>query len=359
MAKQPDLPAAYPALLQDLKERIRSARLKASLAVNCELVMLYWSIGRDIVEKQRVEHWGTNMVDRLSKDLSREFPDYKGFSRRNVLYMRLFAESYPNERFVQQAAAQIPWTHNCIILDKVKSRAQREWYIHQTIENGWSRNVLIFQIERCLYEHQGKALTNFSSTLPEPDSDLAQQLTKDSYTFDFLSVESKMRERQLERGLVDNILAFILELGKGFAFLGSQYHIEVGGEDYYIDLLFYHIKLRCFVVIDLKTGKFKPEFAGKMNFYLSAVDDMLRHPDDKRSIGIILCKINNSFAVEYALRDMTKPMGVAEYRVTQRLPDRLRQDLPTAEELTARLRSAPASPARPVSLPKPRRRTDT
>ncbi|MGH6816990.1 MAG: PDDEXK nuclease domain-containing protein, partial [Hyphomicrobiaceae bacterium] len=246
----------------------------------------------------------------------------------------------------------------CMLLDRVKNLVQRQWYMQQAIENGWSRNVLALQIESGLYEHKGKALTNFSRTLPEPDSDLAQQVTKDRYTFDFLDVSTKRHEREIERGLVDNICAFILELGKGFAFLGNQYHMEIAEKDYYLDLLFYHVRLRCYVVFELKTTEFKPEYAGKMNFYLSAVDDLLRHPDDKRSIGIVLCKINSSFAVEYALRDMTKPIGVAEYCVTRQLPDRFQKDLPTAEELTARFHSALDSMA-PASSKKarlPRRR---
>lgn len=256
-----------------------------------------------------------------------------GLSARNLKYMRAFAEAYPDSQFVQQAVALLPWGHNVRLIETVKDRTEREWYVRQAIEHGWSRNVLVHQIESGLFDRQGKALTNFHRTLPAPQSELAQEIIKDPYYFDFLALGPEMLERDLERGLLENLRSLILELGKGFAFVGSQYHLEVGGQDYYLDLLFYHLRLRCFVVIDLKIEEFKPEFAGKMNFYLSAIDDQLRHANDAPTIGIILCKQRNEVIVEYALRDTAKPMGVAEYVLSGALPAQLRDELPTLEEL--------------------------
>jgi predicted nuclease of restriction endonuclease-like (RecB) superfamily len=262
----------------------------------------------------------------------------QGFSPRNIKYMRALAEAWPDEAIVQQLVAQIPWGHNVRILDMTKSPAEREWYIRMTIENGWSRNVLVIQIEAGLYRRQGKAQTNFARTLPAPQSDLAQQLLKDPYNFDFLTLSQEAHEKDLESGLLIEIRKFLLELGVGFSFVGAQYPLDVGGEEFKIDLLFYHLKLRCFVVIDLKTGSFKPEYAGKMNFYLSAVDDLLRHPDDKPSIGLILCKGKNRIVAEYALRDLAKPLGVSEFRHLEKLPEQLKSNLPTIEELEAELK---------------------
>lgn len=329
----PEPPENYAALLAELQQRIRSARLHAALSVNRELILLYWTIGRDILARQRVEGWGTKVIDRLATDLRRAFPEMTGISARNLKYMRAFAEAWPAEEFVQQVAAQLPWGHNMHLLDALKSPGEREWYARQAIRNGWSRNVLVHQIEGGLMIRQGSALTNFSRTLPAEQSELAQQIIKDPYSFDFLSLGPDMQERDLERGLIEHLRSLILELGKGFAFVGSQYHLEVGGQDYYLDLLFYHLRLRCFVVLELKVEDFKPEFAGKMNFYLSAVDDQLRHADDAPSIGIILCKGRNEVIVEYALRDTSKPMGVAQYRLSPALPEQLKRDLPTAEDL--------------------------
>jgi predicted nuclease of restriction endonuclease-like (RecB) superfamily len=327
------VPKDYPALLGDLKQRIHSARLRAALSVNRELVLLYWSIGRDILARQSTEGWGTKVIDRLAADLRRSFPEMAGLSARNLKYMRAFAEAWPDLQFVQQVVALLPWGHNTRLLDALKTAVQREWYAHQAIQHGWSRNVLNHQIESDLYARQGSALTNFSRTLPAEQSELAQQIIKDPYSFEFLSLGAEMLERDLERGLIERLRSLILELGKGFAFVGSQYHLDVGGQDYYLDLLFYHLRLRCFVVIDLKIEDFKPEFAGKMNFYLSAVDDQVRHPDDQPSIGIVLCKGRNEVVVEYALRDTSKPMGVAQYRLSPALPERLKRELPTAEDL--------------------------
>ncbi len=334
------LPAGYAKFLADLKEHIRRARVKAALSANRELILLYWEIGQMILERQRKEGWGAKVIDRLAQDLRREFPDMKGFSARNLKYMRAFAEAYPAQKFVQQVAAQIPWFHHCILLDKIKNPAERIWYIQQTIEHGWSRNVLVHQIESGLYHRKGKAITNFDRTLSAPQSDLAREMLKDPYVFDFLGLTEDIRERELEKQLIARIRDFLLELGVGFAFVGSQVHLEVGGEDFYLDLLFYHLKLRCYVVIELKTGEFKPEYAGKMNFYLSAVDDLLRHPDDKPSIGIILCKSKNKVIVEYALRDTNKPIGVSSYRLTRALPEEIKSSLPSVEELERKLKGA-------------------
>ena len=331
------MPAGYVELLEDLKRRIREARVRAALSVNRELVLLYWYIGREILKRQKQEGWGAKVIDRLARDLRREFPDMKGLSRANLFYMRAFAEAYPDEQFVQQLAGQLPWWHNVVIFTKIKDPALREWYIRACIEHGWSRAVLIAQIETRLHERQGKAVTNFERTLPASTSELARDILKDPYNFDFLGLHDKAVERDLERALLQHLRDFMLELGTGFAFVGSQYHLEVGGEDFYIDLLFYHLKLRCFVVIDLKMREFRPEDAGKMNFYLSAVDDLLRHPEDRPSIGLILCKTKNRLVVEYSLRDMNKPIGTASYQLTRTLPADLQESLPSVEELEAEL----------------------
>ncbi len=331
------IPEGYDEFLRGLKERIRTAQVRAALAVNRELVLLYWRIGQDILERQRQSGWGSKVIDRLAADLRSAFPEMSGFSPRNLKYMRAFAEAWPDEDFVQQVAAQLPWFHNCTILDKLKNLAERIWYAQQTIENGWSRNILIHQIESNLFHRKGKAITNFDRTLPAPQSELAQQIIKDPYNFDFLSLGSEAKERDLERGLIAQLQKFLLELGVGFAFVGSQYPLEVDGEDFFIDLLFYHLKLRCFVVIDLKMDQFRPEYAGKMNFYLSAVDDLLKHSSDQPSLGIILCNTKKKMVVEYALRDTSKPLGVAEYRITAALPERLKGNLPSIEDLEAEL----------------------
>lgn len=327
----------YAELLRTLKERICTAQSRASVSVNRELVLLYWEIGRNILLRQASEHWGAKVIDRLSNDLSREFPDMKGFSTRNLKYMRAFSSAYPDKGFVQQVAAQIPWFHNCLLLDKTSNSAEREWYIRQTIQNGWSRNVLVHQIESKLYQRHGKAIANFNRTLSSPQSDLALEMLKDPYIFDFLSLNKESKERDLEQGLTEHIRRFLLELGIGFAFVGSQYHIEVGGEDFYIDLLFYHLKLRSYILIDLKMGEFRPEYTGKMSFYLSVVDDMLRHNDDQPSIGIILCKSKNKIIAEYALRDIGKPIGISGYKLFESLPKELKGSLPTIQELETEL----------------------
>jgi len=337
---EPLAPDTYGQFLADLKRRIRTAQLRASIAVNRELVLLYWQIGRDILDRQQRENWGAKVIDRLAADLKGAFPDMKGFSPRNLKYMRRFAEVWAGEEFVQQVAAQLPWFHNCVLLDKLSDREERIWYAKATIQHGWSRNVLVHQIESGRLHRQGKAVANFDRTLPAPQSDLARDITKDPYNFDFLTLGDDAHERDLERGLLDHLRQFLLELGVGFAFVGSQYRLAVGDQEFYIDLLFYHLKLRAYVVIDLKMKSFEPEFAGKMNFYLSAVNDLLRHPDDQPSIGLILCKTNDRFVAEYALRDINKPIGISEYRLAESLPEKLKGSLPTIEELESELGSA-------------------
>lgn len=340
----------YISFFQEIKDRIHKAQVKASLAVNKELIILYWDIGRRIALQQQNEGWGTSVIERLAKDIQKSFPNLKGFSLSNLRRMKAFFLSYSNslikhaqvvreleKQGLPQLVAEIPWGHNIILIEKVKNISERFWYIQKTIENGWSRNVLVHQIESGLYHRQGKAISNFPETLPPPQSDLAQQLLKDPYTFDFLTIGEKAKERELEEDLLLHLKDFLIELGKGFAFVGSQYQLEVGDKDFYIDLLFYHTQLHSYVVIDLKLEDFKPEFAGKMNFYLSAIDDLLRHKDDQPSIGIILCKTRNKIIAEYALRDTKKPMGVATYRLTKYLPDKLKANLPSIKELQKEL----------------------
>ena len=313
----------YSNFFNSIKDRVRKTQQRAILGINKELIILYWDIGRMILHKQKRKGWGSKVIDYLSLDLCHEFPEIKGFSVRNLKYMRNFAKEYPDFAFVQQVAAQLPWFHNCILIERVPDIEERRWFLHKCLAHGWSRNVLIHQIDSGLFRRQGKAITNFDQTLPQTNSDLAHQTLKDPYIFDFLCLGPEAQERNLERGLLDNIRDFLLELGEGFSFVGSQYHMEVGGDDFYIDLLFYHLKLRCFVVVDLKMGEFMPEYAGKMNFYLSAIDDKLRHPNDKRSIGLILCKTRNRLVAEYTMRDLKKPIGVATYRLPKRILSKL------------------------------------
>lgn len=413
------LPTDYAPLLAEIKTRIRTAQVKAALAANAELVLLYWQMGQRIAEMQAKEGWGAGVIPRLAADLHAEFPEMRGFSERNIGRMIRFFQEYPGvfaisptplaelgtAEIVQQPAAllspaaepsspesivppalaqldaagilpqpaaklpgaaksaagkpilpqvvaklaetpilpqlaaQLPWFHHVVLMEKVKDLAARAWYMEQAIAYGWSRAVLTVQIETKAHQRMGKALTNFAQTLPPPQSDLAQQVLKDPYTFDFLTLGADARERELEQGLVEHIQKFLLELGVGFAFVGRQVHLEVAGEDYYLDLLFYHLKLRCFVVIDLKMEPFKPEFAGKMNFYLSAVDDQRRHAGDQPTIGLLLCKDKQQLTVEYALRDLAKPIGVAGWktRLVESLPKNLRGALPSIAELEKRL----------------------
>jgi predicted nuclease of restriction endonuclease-like (RecB) superfamily len=341
MPKQPpSLPDNYEAFVRGLKERIHTAQIKAALAVNKELVMLYWQLGRDILQRQEQEGWGAKVIDQLSKDLKREFPDNTGFSPRNLKYMRAFAEAWRDEAIVQQLVAQIPWGHNVRLLDMVKSPEERLWYAQQTIENGWSRNVLVLQIETGLIHRSGQAVTNFSRTLPSPQSDLAQSLLKDPYNLEFLTIGKDAQERELERALVNHIRDFLLELGMGFAFLGNQYPIEVDGREFRLDLLFYHVKLHSYIVVELKMGEFEPEHSGKMNFYVAAVDNILRSPNDNRTIGIILCRSKSKTIVEYSLQGMEGPIGVSAFT----LPAPLNESLPTVEQLEMELNAVELPP---------------
>jgi predicted nuclease of restriction endonuclease-like (RecB) superfamily len=347
------LPPGYAELLEDLKGRVRTAQLKAAVAANRELVRLYWDLGRLIVERQEREGWGKAIVDRLASDVQKAFPGLKGFSPGNVWRMRAFYLAYTKEvtnlaqpardldgQNLPQPVAEIPRFHNVILIEKIKDPLERLWYAQATVQQGWSRTILTVQIESGLYHRQGKAVTNFAATLPPPQSDLAQQALKDPYLFDFLTLADDAQERDLEGGLVRHVQKFLLELGAGFAFVGRQVHLKVGETDLHIDLLFYHLRLRCFFVIDLKMQGFAAGDAGEMNCYLSAVDDLLRHPGDQPSIGLILCKTQNRVLAEYALRDLAKPIGIAEWRtrLVQSLPEHLQGSLPTVAELEAELR---------------------
>ncbi len=407
------LPADYATILADLKMRVRASQLRAAVSVNRELIALYWDIGRAIVEQQKTHKWGDRVLDRLSHDLTEEFPEMAGFSRKNLYRMRAFflgyapanaivaqpvrqlpgggkkaaaqsgsaivaqlvrqlpeeailpqrlgesepqilsqaVREFPAQKLSQPATefaappepmASLPWGHNIVLLQKLESAADRLWYARKAVEHGWSRAVLTHHIEAQLHKREGKAVTNFQRTLPPVQSDLAEQTLKDPYTFDFLTLRADAHERDLELGLLDHIQKFLLQLGVGFAFVGRQFHLEIGGQDYYLDLLFYHLRLRSYVVIDLKMKAFEPEFAGKMNFYLSAVDDQLRHADDKPSIGLLLCKERDNLTVEYALRDLKKPIGVAQWqtKLVESLPKNLKGSLPTVEEIESELSKA-------------------
>jgi predicted nuclease of restriction endonuclease-like (RecB) superfamily len=346
------LPQGYAELLEDLKGRVRTAQLKAARAINHELIRLYWDIGRLIVERQERDGWGKAVVNRLAKDIQQAFPGLGGFSPSNVWRMRAFYLSYTKDvpilaqpvreldgQTLPEVVAAIPWGHNVILVEKIKDPLERVWYARAAVQHGWSRTILEMQIQSDLYGRQGKAVTNFAATLPPPQSDLAQQSLKDPYLLDFLTLGDEAHERDLEGGLLAHVQKFLLELGAGFAFVGRQVHVQVGEDDFYIDLLFYHLKLRCFVVIDFKMKKFTPEDAGQMNFYLSAVDDQLRHPADEPAIGLILCKTRDRLIAEYALRDLVKPIGVAEWqtRLVQALPEHLQGSLPTIAELETEL----------------------
>lgn len=336
------LPSNYAEILADLKEKVRSAQTKAATAVNAELIALYLEIGRQLTEQHR---WGTGVVERLARDLRAEFPQMSGFSRTNLFYMKqVFAAWTGSEEEVQRLVGQVPWGHHIALVSKVQDPVARMFYLRSAVEHGWSRSVLTVQIESRLHERQGRAQTNFATTLAPPGSDLAHQTLKDPYVFDFLTLGKDARERELEQGLLDHIQRFLMELGVGFAFVGRQVHLQVSDRDFFIDLLFYHLKLRCFVVIELKAVPFEPEFTGKLNFYLSAVDDQMRHETDGPTIGLLLCKEKDRLLVEYALRDVNKPMGVAEWqtRLVESLPDELKGSLPTVEELEAELVDEPS-----------------
>lgn len=329
---------SYLQVFELLKSDIRQSQLKAALSVTKELTLLYWRTGKMLAGKVNKEGWGAKTLERLARDIKEEFPDLSGFSLRNLKYMRQFAECFPDDNWAA-AAAQIPWGHNLVILDKIEKQEQRLWYIQQTIENGWSRSMLEMWIESDLYKRQGRAITNFKKALPAPQSDLAEQVLKDPYNLSFFALDKKYRESELEHALMDHLQKFLLELGQGFAFVGRQYPIKAGKKDMSIDLLFYHLKLRCYVVVELKAREFDSRDAGQMSAYLSAVDDLLRYEDDKPSIGLILCKTKDNVFVEYVLRNFNRPIGVAEFEVklVEKLPKELKSSLPTVEELEAEL----------------------
>jgi len=338
-AGKTEMPAEYTAVLGELKKRIQSERLRVTLAANSAMVLMYWDIGKVILDRQEHQGWGAKVIDRLSHDLKTAFPDMKGFSPRNLKYMRTFAEAWPEREIVQRTVAQIPWRSNLALLDKLEDYQTRLWYAHNTIENGWSREILAMQIETNLHKRQGKAINNFDLSLPPADSDMAAQVFKDPYLFDFLGTADPRKEREVEQGLMDHIQRFLLELGAGFAFVGRQVLLEVGDSDFYLDLLFYHLTLRCYVVVELKAVPFDPGFVGQLNLYLSAVDDLMRHPDDLPTIGLLLCRSKDQLVAEYALRGFNSPMGVAQWetRLTETLPDDLKGSLPTIEEIEAEL----------------------
>ena len=337
------LPEGYADWLADLKSRIHNAQQRATLAVNSEMVGLYWQIGGDILARQHAQGWGAKVIDRLAHDLRTAFPDMKGFSRANLMYMRAFAGAWPEEVIVQQLVGQLPWGHNLVLLTRLKNSAQRLAYARAAIEHGWSRSVLNIHIETRLLERAGQAVTNFELTLPRPESDLARESLKDPYRLDFLGLGREAGERAIEHALVKHVTEFLLELGAGFAFVGRQVLLDVGGDDFFIDLLFYHLKLRCYVVIELKGGKFKPEHLGQLGFYLTAVDAQVKHPQDGPTIGLLLCKNKNKIVAEYALRNNTQPMGVAEYQLVESLPPELQTSLPSIEQIERELGGAAKS----------------
>lgn len=369
-AKLTDSPQGYADWLSDIKTQIHEAQQSAAQALNLHLVSLYWKIGRAILDQQEQQGWGAKIIDRLAQDLRTNFPDMKGFSPRNLKYMRAFAEAWPQssncattaaqleggeivqavlgqladgnrpaagESFVQAALHKLPWGHHCVLLDKLNTREDRLWYAAKAIEHNWSRNILVMQIESRLIERSGGAVTNFALTLPKPQSDLARESLKDPYRFDFLGLGEEAQEREIENALVKHITDFLLELGAGFAFVGKQVLLDVGGEEFFIDLLFYHLKLRCYVVIELKAGKFKPEHLGQLGFYLTAVDAQVKHADDAPTIGLLLCKSKNKVVAEYALRDKSQPLGVAEYQLVESLPAELQTSLPSIAQIEREL----------------------
>ena len=330
-------PAGYAEWLAEVKARVHAAQQRATLAVNHELVQLYWQLGRDILDRQAAGTWGEGILDQVSTDLRAAFPEMKGFSRSNLQYMRAFAEAWLESEIRQQPVGELPWGHNVVLLTKLKDRDLRLAYAARVLEHGWSRAVLVHHIEARTVERQGKALNNFEQCLPKPHSDLARETLKDPYRFDFLGIGAEADERQLEGALVEHITRFLIELGAGFAYVGRQVHIEVGGEDFFLDLLFYHLKLRAYVVIELKATKFKPEYVGQLGFYLTAVDAQVKAQGDAPTIGLLLCKSKNQVVAEYALRDMKKPIGVAEYQLVAALPKDLEASLPSVEQIEREL----------------------
>ncbi len=345
------IPDNYHQIIANLKDRIRLARLRATALVNTELLIVYWEIGSVIIKQQKEEGWGAKVIDRLATDLKSEFPDFRGLSLRNLKYMRAFAEAWPGFGIMQQFAAQIevvnnqsdiivlrlaaqlPWGHHQVLLDKVKTYEQRIFYLQKTIENGWSRDIMAHQIETGLFNRSGKAITNFKATLPAIQSDLAQQAIKNPYVFDFLSFSENIKEKELEKALIEHLKRFMLELGKGFSWVGSQKKLVVDGDDFFLDLLFYNFHMHCFVNFELKIGEFKPEFAGKLNFYVNAIDKQLKGEGDNPTIGILLCKTPNETVIKYSLQGIESPIGVSSYQFEKSLPSNIKSELPTVEEL--------------------------
>lgn len=338
-ASSTQVPVKYQSFLKDLKTRIRNERLRAVMAGNTALINLYWDIGNSILANQDKKGWGARVIDRLSADLKKGFPDMNGFSPRNLKYMRAFAAAWPERAIVQRVVAQLAWRSNIALLDKLDNQADRLWYAKKTVQYGWSQAVLCFQIEAQAHRRHGKAVSNFKAAMPPVDSDMAQQVFKDPYLFDFLGTADVRREKEIELALVGHIQQFLIELGQGFAFVGRQVHLEIGDSDFYIDLLFYHLKLRCYVVVELKAVKFEPGHVSQMNMYLNVVDDLLRHKDDKPSIGLLLVREKNKLVAEYALRGYSKPIGVAQWEtvITRALPDNLKTSLPTIAEIEEEL----------------------
>lgn len=333
MGTQLSMPSEYPQWLATLKVRIATAQQHAVAAVNRELVFLYWQIGRDILTRQNEKGWGAKVIERLADDLRTAFPEMKGFSRSNLLYMRAIAETWTEAEIVQAPLGQLTWYHLITLQSKLKSKEERLVYAKASLQYGWSRNVLVHHIEANTIERTGKAQTNFALILPEPQSDLARECLKDPYKLDFLGLSKDAMERELERGLVAKMTDFLLEMGTGFAFVGKQVHLEVGGEDFFIDLLFYHLKLHCYFVIELKAADFKPEHLGQLSFYITAVDKLFRTEQDAPTIGLLLCKNKNKIVAEYALQDVHKPIGISKYELTTALSEDLKTSLPTIESI--------------------------
>ena len=340
---------AYSNWLKELKQKVRLVQIKAAVKVNSELLRFYWELGRDIVDKQKNTKWGDSFLKQLSQDLSSTFPDMKGFSKRNLELIRKWYRFWSDSTLIAKQLAtqtesvhiipifQIPWWHNIVIITKIQNSDKALFYVNKTIQNNWSRSVLTHHIESDLFKREGKAVTNFEATLPAPQSDLAREILKDPYNFDFLTLTEKHNEKELENALVNHVTKFLLELGVGFSYIGRQYKLEINGDEFFIDLLFYHVKLHCHVVVELKSVKFKPEFAGKLNFYVSAVDGILKSEQDNPTVGILICKSKNNTVVEYALKDVHKPIGVSEYIITKNLPNEFKSSLPSIEEIEAEL----------------------
>lgn len=322
----------YKEIFENIKNEILKSQYKAMQVVNRELVFMYWNIGKIILENAK---WGNKFIDNLSVDLKLEFPTIKGFSIRNLKNMKKFAEEYPDFEFVQKVSAQITWSDNLLILDKVKEFEKRKWYINETVKNGWSYDILDWQIKSNLYERQAisEKVNNFQNTLPDVQSDLAMQTMKDPYLFDFIALKGKVKELEIEDAMINKIKDVLIELGNGFAFVGNQYKLTVSNKDYFIDLLFYHLKLKCYIVVELKAREFEPTDAGQLNFYLSAIDDLVKDETDNPSIGLLLCKSKDKFTAEYALKDINKSIGVSEYKILQDIPEYLQSQLPKAEDI--------------------------